>query len=177
MDPVNDRLGHVEVTTNGTRTVTDTEPPEPMDGGAPRSFDGQSVDKRLDALMETIRTWDWRAASVEARTPPADVTASPVPAPAAPSNEVRESPEPLTLEPPMVRATDTQPVLVEPMLLPPRLIRSRLRTRNPLDDAGVPDLGPEHRIARLWSHPRTSWRFWAWPPLWPSSSSLAGSDS
>ncbi len=137
--------------------MTDTEPPEPMDG-VPKSFDGQSVDKRLDALMETIRTWDWRAASVKVGTPPADPTASMVPPPTtARSPEVREDPEPLTLEPPPGKATaDTQPVVVEPM---PRSAtfdpQAPEDAEGPADDASsLSELGPEHPIARLWSHPR-----------------------
>ncbi len=98
--PVNDRLEHVEVTTNGIRKVTDAEPPEPIDE-APRSLNGQSVDERLDALMETIRTWDWRAASVEAGPPPPAVAASTVSSlTTTASAEVREDSEPLTLGPP-----------------------------------------------------------------------------
>ena len=160
--------------------MTDTEPPEPMDG-VPKSFDGQSVDKRLDALMETIRTWDWRAASVKVGTPPADPTASMVPPPTtARSPEVREDPEPLTLEPPPGKATaDTQPVVVEPML------RSATFDPQAPEDAEGPannasslsELGPEHPIAHLWSHPRAKLAFCAWPPTWPSCSSLAASGS
>ena len=45
---MSDQLGNIEVTTNGTRAVTDAEPPKTSDQ-APASFvDGPSVDERLD---------------------------------------------------------------------------------------------------------------------------------
>jgi len=95
-------LGHVEVTTNGTRKVTDAEQPENVHE-APRPLNGQSMDERLDALMETIRTWDWRAAPVEAGPPPANRTASTVSALTATAPaEHREQPAVVHGEPAVV---------------------------------------------------------------------------
>jgi hypothetical protein len=137
---VNDQLGHIEVATNGTHKVTDTEPPKPIDEG-PQFLNGQSVDERLAALLQTIRTWDWRVASVAEGPQPAEAAASTVQSPhtATASVEVREDPEPLTVEepvtseepvtgelpltvheaftpgaPPVQKNADTQPVVLEP---------------------------------------------------------------
>ena len=52
----------IEVTTNGTHKVTEAEPPNPTDE-APQALHGSSVDERLDALLQMIRTWDWRTAT------------------------------------------------------------------------------------------------------------------
>ena len=60
----------IEATTNGTHKVTDAEPSKPIDE-APQSLNGSSVDERLDALLQMIRTWDWRTAPVAAGPPPA----------------------------------------------------------------------------------------------------------
>ena len=65
---MNDRFGPVGVTTNGTHKVNGAEHPMPAHEG-PESLSARSVDERLEALMETIRTWDWRAASIEAGSP------------------------------------------------------------------------------------------------------------
>jgi hypothetical protein len=94
---VNDQLGHIEVATNGTRKVTDAEPPKPVEQ-APQFLNGQSVDERLAALLQTIRTWDWRAASVAEGPQPAEAAASTMPLPhtTTASVEVREDPEPVT---------------------------------------------------------------------------------
>ena len=122
--PVNDQSGPFEVTTNGTHKVTDAEPPKPIDQ-SPESVNGRSVnrqaingpsvDQRLDALMETIRAWDWRAASVGAISPSAEAVAGSVSHPITPpSTEVRGDSEPLTHAPfPVPSIADTQPVEVQ----------------------------------------------------------------
>jgi hypothetical protein len=43
--------------------VSDAETPMPTPE-PPASFDAKSIDERFGALMETIRTWDWRAGSL-----------------------------------------------------------------------------------------------------------------
>ena len=93
---VNDPLGHLAITTNGTHKVSDHEPPEPRHEGAP-PLNAQSLDERLAALMETIRTWDWRASSVGAGLRPTDESASSVSAAATTAiAEVRADSEPVT---------------------------------------------------------------------------------
>ena len=55
------------------------------------------LDERLEALMETIRTWDWRASSVGAGLRPTDESASSVSAAATTAiAEVRADSEPVT---------------------------------------------------------------------------------
>ena len=118
---MNDQLGPIEVTTNGTANtsgtgkVTDGEPPKPTHEGPP-SRSAQSVDEHLAAIMETIRTWDWRASSVEAGPPPADATTVTVSGLGKTATaEVREDLEPLTSGlPPVQSATDPKTVVLEP---------------------------------------------------------------
>ena len=115
---VNDPLGHVEITTNGSHKVSDHEAPEPSHEGPP-PLSAQSVDERLEALMETIRTWDWRAAAVEAGPRPADEAVSTVSGAATTAiAEVREDLEPFAYRSsPVQSAADTQTVVPE---APPR---------------------------------------------------------
>ena len=68
---MSDQLGSVELTTNGTRKATDVERSNLVNDG-PDTLSALSVDERLEALMETIRTWDWRADPGGAGLPPAD---------------------------------------------------------------------------------------------------------
>jgi hypothetical protein len=54
------------LTSNGSGTVASPDAPErSLDN--PRSFSDQSIEERLNALMETVRTWDWRAAPERSR--------------------------------------------------------------------------------------------------------------
>ena len=111
---VNDPLRHLEITTNGTHKVTDHEPAEPRHEGAP-PLNAQSVDERLEALMETIRTWDWRAASVRADLRPTDESVSSASAAATTAiAEVRADSEPVTkVASPIENGADTQSVVLE----------------------------------------------------------------
>jgi hypothetical protein len=107
------------MTTNGTHGVTDPESPERAD--QPRAFlNGQTVDERLAALLQTIRTWDWRAAVVEAGSPPLDVVAKAVPlATTTTSTRAPEDSESRVHDPsPLQDVQDTQPVVNEPMPRP-----------------------------------------------------------
>lgn len=86
----------IGATTNGDHRVTDAEPSNPTDE-APQYVNGSSIDDRLDALLQMIRTWNWRAAPVATRPPPAEVaasTASPLTTPAF--AQVREDSATLT---------------------------------------------------------------------------------
>ncbi|MGO9855085.1 MAG: hypothetical protein ACLPYY_08600 [Acidimicrobiales bacterium] len=110
----------IEVTTNGTHKVTEAEPPNPADE-APQALHGSSVDERLDALLQMIRTWDWRTAPVTSRpaatreaapTSTVRVTAGPPPAEMAPPT----STVPVTAGPPPAEAavSTTPPPLTTP---------------------------------------------------------------
>lgn len=77
-------LGPVDVSSNGTRRAPDMETSSLLAGGA--SFDETSVEERLDALMQTVHSWDWRVDSLETGapmdcTPPRASIAAPMPAP------------------------------------------------------------------------------------------------
>jgi hypothetical protein len=119
---MNDQLRPIEVTTNGTAKVsgtakvTDGEPPKPTHEGRP-SRNAQSVDEHLAEIMETIRTWDWRADSVEAGPSPSDATTVTVSGLGRTETaDVREDLEPPASGPPPVQsATDHQTVALEPM--------------------------------------------------------------
>ncbi len=116
---VNDQLGHGGVTTNGSHKVTDNEPPAPTHEGM-QFASGQSVEERLEALMETIRTWDWRAASVEAGSPPADQAALTIPGLAmSAADGVGEDFRPATYgTPDSQAAAENQSVVLNPMSRP-----------------------------------------------------------
>jgi len=117
---MNDQPGHGGVTTNGTSTVTDAESLNPTYERPPslsaRPLNAQSVDERLEALMEVVRTWDWRAVSVEARPAPALETTRTVSDLAiAATAQAREDLQPLIYGPsPVECAPDTQTVALEP---------------------------------------------------------------
>jgi hypothetical protein len=78
---MSDDVSDTEASKNGTRTLA----PQPLDPG--------SVDERLAALRETVRTWDWRAALLDAPPPPTED------APAAPSSVQTPPPPALAAEP------------------------------------------------------------------------------
>ncbi len=83
----------IEVTTNGTHRVPDVEPPDSIDESR-EVLNGASVDERLDALLQTIRTWDWRTSPVAAgpRAPEAAAPTSTAPVAArSPAREVAVS--------------------------------------------------------------------------------------
>jgi hypothetical protein len=109
------QLGPREMTTNGPHRVTDAESPRPADE-APSSLNGQWVDERLEALLQTIRTWDWRAEVAEVDPPPADVATTTVPHPATTTSiEAQEEPQLLVRDPSPFRGiADTQPLVIEP---------------------------------------------------------------
>jgi len=138
-----DQVSLVGVTTNGTRKANDAEPPNPSHEG-PETLSAQSVDERLEALMETIRTWDWRAAPVEAGPPPADETTLTAPGLATTASaQVREDLEPLTTGPPPVQSTaDTRSVVLEPM---PRPVTEPSEPADPSADTQTVVLEPMPR--------------------------------
>jgi hypothetical protein len=79
--------------------VTNTEQPR-LEGQASLAMNGRSVDDRLDALLETIRTWDWRTARDDRGAPAADVaTAIAPPQTATVPNEIREATDRPQLDP------------------------------------------------------------------------------
>ena len=111
---MNDQFGPVGVTTNGTHKVNGAEHPMPAHQG-PESLSARSVDERLEALMETIRTWDWRAVSLQAGSPSADektLTASVIETTAAP--EVHQDLEPVAFGPSPVETAAARSVMLEP---------------------------------------------------------------
>ena len=111
---VNDDLGSVGVSTNGLRRVDDAETSRPIPDG-PETIGVQSVDERLEALMETIRTWDWRAAAVESGPPRVDEEMSAASVIAA-TAERPEDYEPTAYRPPPVEgAQESHSGLLEPM--------------------------------------------------------------
>ncbi len=65
---MSDQLGSVGTTTNGKHPVADAQPTS-AGGQIERPYNPQSVDERLEALMQTIRKWDWRSGSVEPDPP------------------------------------------------------------------------------------------------------------
>jgi hypothetical protein len=65
---VSEQSGSLGTTTNGKHPIADTEPTSVGDQSA-QLFSAQSVDERLEALMQTIRTWDWRSPSAEENPP------------------------------------------------------------------------------------------------------------
>ena len=99
------------MTTNGTRNGTDTKSPGCADEASIPN--GQSVEGRLEALRQTIRTWDWRAAVVEVGPSPADVAATTAPPPTTTIfTEVHEDSEALVRDPsPLQGIEDTQPLV------------------------------------------------------------------
>jgi hypothetical protein len=108
---VTDELGRLQAPSNGTRTVTSAEPSK-SNGGAPLSLTERSVDDRLDALREVIRTWDWRVASAKAGPPPSDAAALKAsPLTTSSSAEVRERSEPLFDNPFPVQSSPDAPTV------------------------------------------------------------------
>ena len=59
---MSDQLGSVGTTTNGNHPATDAQPTS-AESDLARAYRTQSVDERLESLMQTIRTWDWRSSS------------------------------------------------------------------------------------------------------------------
>lgn len=111
---MSDQLGSVELTTNGTRKATDVERSNLVNDG-PDTLSALSVDERLEALMETIRTWDWRADPGGAGLPPADeATRAAGVLAATATTEAREDMEPS----PVQSAVDTRSFSLEPMVPP-----------------------------------------------------------
>jgi hypothetical protein len=102
------------MTTNGTHKVTDPESLGRADESAGFLI-SQSVDERLEAMLRTIRTWDWRSAVVEAGPPPVDVVATTVPPPTATTSaETHEDSESVVRDhSPFQDVVDTQPVVEE----------------------------------------------------------------
>jgi hypothetical protein len=66
---VTEQSGSLGTTTNGKHPTDDTEP-TPLGAQRAQPYSAQSVDERLEALMQTIRTWDWRSPSAEPDSPP-----------------------------------------------------------------------------------------------------------
>jgi hypothetical protein len=78
---MSDDVSDTEASKNGTRTLA----PQPLDPG--------SIEERLAALRETVRTWDWRAALLDAPPPPMED------APLVPSSVQTPPPPALAAEP------------------------------------------------------------------------------
>ncbi len=65
-------MAPVGIVTNGKHTVD--EPGSTAINDTPLPVNRQSVDERLDALLQTIREWDWRSAPVAARPTSAEAS-------------------------------------------------------------------------------------------------------
>ena len=72
-----DGFGSGQTTTNGTHGMNDAESPDSA-GVAASTVSSQSVDERLEALLHTIRTWDWRTTPVGTSARSAGTAASTV---------------------------------------------------------------------------------------------------
>jgi len=80
------------------------------------SFDGEAIDESLDAMLHTIRAWDWRAAAMGVGLHEVDDGATPTPSAAATvSTETPGYSESTVREPSQFKnVTDTQSLVVEP---------------------------------------------------------------
>jgi hypothetical protein len=74
---VSNQTGSHDPSTNGVRAPAGTNGQGLFEGAA-SSFDGEAIDERLDALLRTIRSWDWRTASLEASSAGAHASAATV---------------------------------------------------------------------------------------------------
>jgi len=109
---MSDQLGSIGTTTNGNHPATDAQPTSAGQIALP--YSSQSVDDRLEALMQAIRTWDWRSGSVEPGPPsinePGETLGS-ARISSAPTGD-REGPDIGTVPPPPA-AADAQ-ILIDP---------------------------------------------------------------
>jgi hypothetical protein len=84
---VSDQPGALRTTTNGNHAPTDLQS-RPAGSEVSLPVTPHSMDERLEALMQTIRTWDWRSGPVTVTPPsisdPTDESA--VPPPPAPAD-------------------------------------------------------------------------------------------
>jgi hypothetical protein len=67
---MSEQSGSLGTTTNGKHPIADNEPTTSLGAQRAQPYSAQSVDERLEALMQTIRTWDWRSPSAEPDPPP-----------------------------------------------------------------------------------------------------------
>jgi hypothetical protein len=108
---VSDQLGSVGTTTNGNHPSPDAQP-TPAGGQGARPDSTQSVDERLEALMQTIRGWDWRA---PVEPDPPSMSEPGVPLASAQISSVpttdREGPEIAPVTPPPLAAADAQTII------------------------------------------------------------------
>ena len=99
------------MTTNGTREGADTTSVARTEETS-SSLNGQSVEERLEALRQTIRTWDWRAGVVEVRPSATEVAATTGPPLTTTFTEIHADPESLVGDPsPLQGVEDTQPIV------------------------------------------------------------------
>jgi hypothetical protein len=98
------------VTTNGTHKVADAESPKRA-AQEPPPLNDQSIDERLEALRQVIRTWDWRASTVEVGPAPAEMVATAATTSTAPH---QGSDSPVRDPSPFEAVANTPPVFVEP---------------------------------------------------------------
>lgn len=127
--------------TNGARTGIDTKAAGHAEE-APSSLNGQSVEERLEALRQTIRTWDWRAAVVEAGPPPVDVTVTAAPLTTTAVTELDEdSGSPERDSSPLPGRADAQPLVIEPTPRPVEMAPPPEVLLPPVDAVAVPAEG------------------------------------
>jgi hypothetical protein len=122
--PVNDHMSQIVVTANGKQGVKEADTLRaPEASSRPR---GSTVEQRLEALMETVRTWNWRPSSPnghsaeevagarEALTSSTTATFLPV---SAPANDNGEDPEPVVAADTSSApgSPDSGPALLAPM--------------------------------------------------------------
>ncbi len=137
------------MSTNGTHTATSAESSNAVGQTRPH-LDRQSVDRRLEALRATIRSWDWRTAVVEVGSSPAEqlatsslgaTTSIETPQRSEHLAEERSTEYGITDPPPIDVATEqgsatTAATLQQIVTFPDEV------TAPPLDDAVVPPMAP-----------------------------------
>jgi hypothetical protein len=106
---MSDQLGSIGTTTNGKHPAGEVQPSSP-EGQRAQPYSTQSVDERLEALMQTIRTWDWRSASVEPNPPETGEPLASAQISSVPTND-HEDPEIAPVVPPSPAVADAQTLI------------------------------------------------------------------
>jgi hypothetical protein len=118
---MSDDVSDTEVSRNGTRTQ------------APQPLDMASIDERLAALRETVRTWDWRAALLDAPPPPTEDAST------AASSVQTPPPPALAAEPALSTAQSPTESREEQVLASTGAAATKEGVpRNPINTAGLP---------------------------------------
>jgi hypothetical protein len=126
---MSDDASDAEVSRNGTRTL------------APQPLDPASIEERLAALRGTVRTWDWRAALLDAPPPPTKDAS------VAPSSVQAPPPPALAVEPALSTAPYPSESRERQVLASTETAATREEVpRDPINTAGQPVLTDETAI-------------------------------